>query len=163
MNAKKIRLLKAEIKAELQNLQRLPDELTSALAYFDEQHSYLRMRAIGSILHDFYCGIEKILERIANTVDGDLPMGQGWHDQLLSQMTLEIEGTRPKVISNELQDQLKEYLRFRHLFRNIYGFVLKWEKMQPLVNEMPNVLNRFTRELSSFFEFLDEMLDQTNG
>lgn len=39
MNANKLRLLKAEIKSELQNLQRLPDELESGLAFFDEQHS----------------------------------------------------------------------------------------------------------------------------
>lgn len=92
-------------------------------------------------------------------MDGDFPSGHDWHDQLLSQMALEVEGIRPKVISNELQDQLKEFLRFRHLFRNIYGFVLKWEKMQPLVQEMPNVLKRFTSELSLLFEFLDEMIE----
>ena len=64
MNENRFRLLKADIKAELENLNRLPDELQEGLSYFGEHHSYIELRAIGSILHDFYCGIENIFEEI---------------------------------------------------------------------------------------------------
>lgn len=163
MNENRFRLLEADIKAEVKNLNRLPDELQEGINYFEERHSYIELRAIGSILHDFYCGIENIFEKIAKVLDGELPTGHDWHYQLLNRMGIEIEDIRPKVISDELQSELKEYLRFRHIFRNVYSFVLKWEKIHPLVDELPNILNKFIQELNSFFDFLDEMTEKTNN
>lgn len=157
MNENRFRLLKADIKAEIEFLSRLPDELQEGLDYFGERHSYIELRAIGSILHDFYCGIENIFQTIAKALDGEVPTGHDWHDQLLNRMGIEIEDIRPAVISVKLQSELKDYLRFRHLFRNIYGFVLKWERMQPLVQGLPAALSQFRSEINSFFEFLDEI------
>jgi len=129
MNGNRFKLLKADIKAELENLKQLPKELEEGLKYFD----------------------------------GELVSGEDWHYQLINRMGLEIEGIRPKIISNDLQGELKEYLRFRHVFRNVYGFVLKWEKMQPLIDELPNVLNKFEEELTIFFDFLDEVSENTKN
>ena len=64
MNGNRFRLLKADIKAELENLNCLPKELSERLNYFGGHHSYIELRAIGSIVHDFYCGIEKIFIRL---------------------------------------------------------------------------------------------------
>ncbi len=161
MNGNRFKLLKADINAELEFLNRLPGELQEGLAYFGERHSYIELRAIGSILHDFYCGIENIFEKIAKALDGELPMGHDWHYQLLNRMGIEIEETRPAVISTKLKDELKDYLRFRHLFRNVYGFVLKWELMQPLVEGLPAALSQFRSEINSFFEFLDELCNNS--
>lgn len=41
--------------------------------------------------------------------------------------------TGPPVIAAELRERLKEYLGFRHLFRNIYGIELKWDKLKDLL------------------------------
>lgn len=112
---------------------------------------------MGSILHDFYCGVEKIFERIALALDSELPQGSDWHSQLLVRMGSEIEGIRPAVIDKLLQSQLREYLRFRHLFRNVYGFALEWGKLQGLVNSMPEMFKQFQSELSTFFNFLDAL------
>ena len=76
---------------------------------------------IGSILHDFYTGIEQLLEHIASELDGEIPVGADWHSQLLGRMTSEIESVRPAVLGSDLADALRPYLRFRHLFTNIYG------------------------------------------
>ncbi|MBI2265735.1 MAG: hypothetical protein HYU64_11260, partial [Armatimonadetes bacterium] len=89
--------------------------------------SSLEVRAAGSILHDFYSGIEKIFRRISSNLDGDMPSGEDWHLELLERMSLAVEGLRPSVISEGAKSKLSEFLRFRHLFRNIYGFELKWE------------------------------------
>ena len=48
--------------------------------------------------------------------------------------------------------KLKEFLSFRHLFRHIYGFRLTWEKINPLCNDMENVLNKFKEEINCFFK-----------
>jgi len=54
------------------------------------------------------------------------------------------------VITNELKDELKEYLRFRHLFRNIYGFELNIERFKPLCIKTKDVLKKLRAELEEF-------------
>ncbi|HOM98295.1 hypothetical protein [Acetomicrobium sp.] len=127
--------LKAEIDYELHNLKQLSKELDDILSA-TEEGSIARTRAVGSLLHDFYSGAEKIFRQIAVKIDQDLPTGEGWHIQLLKRMAMSIEGIRPQVIDEKLENDLEEYLRFRHLFRNIYGFELKWDKCQPLVEKL---------------------------
>ena len=56
-------------------------------------------------------GIERILTRIAETIDGKLPHGEGWHLLLLEQMTKEVPGIRLAVISTETGTKLDEYRR----------------------------------------------------
>ncbi len=98
----------------------------------------------------FYCGIEKALQRIAVSIDKKNPTGLNWHSELLIQMEKPIEGVRDGVISEELHKKLKEYLRFRHLFRHIYGFELKWERLEPLCLEMSSTFNELQRQIESF-------------
>ena len=70
---------------------------------------------------------------------------------------MSIDNIRPPVISVELKEQLGEYLRFRHLFRNIYGFELKWERCKALGMMMTEILDAFTKETRKFLEFIDSI------
>ena len=139
--------LRNEIMIELENLKRLVNEMNQLLAKINSTPTFLEVRAGGSILHDFYCGIEKIFERIAVQIDKNLPVGENWHIELLSQMAKAIEGIRRRIISEKLLQKLKEYMRFRHLFRHIYGFELKWEIIEPLCIDMEIVLTELKREI----------------
>lgn len=148
--------LENEITIEIENLERLNQEMKHLLASIEEEKSSMEVRAAGSILHDFYCGIEKIFERIAVVGDRNLPHGEDWHKDLLFQMAKSFEETRGKVISEDLLQPLKEYLRFRHLFRHIYGFELKWNRIKPLCMEMETLLDNLKSELERFLETLDK-------
>lgn len=148
--------LENEIKIEIENLQRLTQEMKHLLASTGEEKSFMEVRAAGSILHDFYCGVEKIFERIAVVVDKNLPKGEDWHKDLLFQREKPFEGTRGKVISEDLLQPLKEYLRFRHLFRHIYGFELKWNRIEPLCIQMETLLNKLKGEIEHFIKTLDK-------
>ncbi len=152
----KFAALKADIDHELRNLKRLAKELDDILTTTKEE-SIARTRAIGSLLHDFYTGVEKIFRQIATKVDQDLPAGEGWHIQLLKRMAIPIEGIRPQVIDETLENDLEEYLRFRHLFRNIYGFELKWTKCQPLVERLNYVICELEEQITKFESFLDSI------
>jgi hypothetical protein len=47
-------------------------------------------------LHGWYTGLESALERTVRTLDGDLPRGERWHRDLLSQATIEgLAGSDP--------------------------------------------------------------------
>lgn len=56
--------LKKEIEIELGNLERLAWEMEELTNRFVNIPDFIETRAPGSILHDFYCGVEKIFERI---------------------------------------------------------------------------------------------------
>lgn len=152
-----LRILKTEIEKELEGIDRLEYEMTEVLKHPDT--TFLETRASGSILHDFYSAVEKIFRRIATKIDRDIPTGDDWHTDLLKRMTMPIDSIRPAVISEDLQDQLAEFLRFRHLFRNIYGFKLKWERCKALGTSMGKTLNLFKKEMAGFLEFIDSIKD----
>ncbi|MBI5183141.1 MAG: hypothetical protein HY999_02110 [Nitrospinae bacterium] len=148
-------VLKKEIEKELKDLEKLEKEMNEVLSH--SEPSFLETRAAGSILHDFYSGIEKIFRRVAFRIDRDIPSGEDWHTELLIRMSIPIAGIRPNVISEGLKEQLAEYLRFRHLFRNIYGFELKWERCKTLGVMLKEILNVFKKEIAVFLKFTDSL------
>ncbi len=147
-----LKILKISIGEELQKLEILDREKNGLLR---RKPSNYVVRAAGSILHDFYTGIEKIFESIAKEVDARLPVGEDWHIELLHQMTLDIPGLRPPVIAAATEKTLREYLGFRHLFRKRYGFELDWRKLKKLVSGMTRVREDLKSDISSFFETLN--------
>ncbi|MHB8987138.1 MAG: ribonuclease toxin HepT-like protein [Eubacteriales bacterium] len=132
-------LLEARLRRELDSLQKLLEEMKISLKLKQAPASSVRLRAISSILHDFYTGAEKIFINIAKEIDGKAPAGEGWHRTLLEQMTLDLPGLRPPLLNTGLADNLKDYLSFRHRFRNLYGFELDWQRMKQLAIDLPGV------------------------
>ena len=153
----KIHRVISEIEEELGNIERLLSELNEHQK--EEPRNSFYLRAVGSIFHDFYCGVERLFERIAEELNGGIPEGENWHTQLLKDMTLQIEEVRPAVISKELLAELKGYLEFRHRFRNIYGFELEWDKMKGLKETMPGVADRFKKEIKEFITFMKKLTE----
>ena len=151
------KILKLAIKDEVDKLKLLEKEKNALLK---RRPSNYVARAGGSILHDFYTGIEKIFESIAKEIDNRLPMGEEWHSELLHQMTLDIPGLRPRVITVNTEKKLREYLGFRHLFRKRYGFELDWQKLKKLLLTMPQVRSAFENEIGIFFEALNPLLQK---
>lgn len=143
-----------EIEREIENLERLSNEMKEIREKVSDEPNFIETRAAGSILHDFYCGIEKMFKRIAVRVDGKLPKGKDWHRELLIQMSKPYQNVREEVISKDLLERLNEFLRFRHLFRNIYGFEIKWSRFKPLVLSLPDVLNDLEINIREFMNSL---------
>jgi hypothetical protein len=142
-------VLEHAIKDELEKLKQLKKEKEGLLK---GRPSNYTLRAGGSILHDFYTGIEKIFEDIAKEVDRRIPMGDGWHSELLHQMTLDIPGLRPPVITHHTEKKLREYLAFRHLFRKRYGFELDWLKIKKLLITLPGIISLLKKDIEIFFK-----------
>ncbi len=143
--------LKGRVAIEFESLYRLLKEMKLLLAKDEAEKSFLEVRAAGSILHDFYGGVEKIFERIVVVTGENCPAGENWHTELLHQMATPVKGKRNAVISQDMMQSLKEYLRFRHLFRHIYGFELKWNRIKPLCLDMEALLERLRQEMDRFF------------
>jgi hypothetical protein len=69
-------------------------------------------------------------------------------------MATDIETVRPAVLDHATTRQLDEYLRFRHLFCNIYGFELEWKRCRELLTDLPMIFERLDRQLAILDEFL---------
>ena len=141
-----VRRLAAEIDAELASLDALEQEFANRPRE-DDTYS---LRACGSILHDFYNGVERIFVRVAHEINGGVPQAGQWHQQLIEDMRLDIPEVRPAVIDPELAKTLGEYLRFRHVFRNVYGSILEADRMRPLEQRMPATLASFREQIREF-------------
>jgi len=146
-----LRMIIAAIDVEMRHLDILVVEMGMAR----QQESPLARRSMASILHDFYTCCERIFRRVAMELNGGLDDTEQWHKSLLYHMTLPLERIRPAVISEELAADLDEYLAFRHVFRNIYGFELKGDRVIRLANRLDNVATRFKKEIGVFCRFLE--------
>ncbi len=148
--------LAATIRSELERLESVVEEAALALRDYPQGDPPLReLRGIGDIVHDFYTGAERMFERIAPELNGGVPAGSSWHLELLESMSLDLPSIRPPVITRETVRLLGEYLRFRHLFRNVYGFELEWQRLKPLLSRLPDVWASLRTDLQRFLDFLD--------
>lgn len=149
--------LASDIKIELENLSRIVFEMNELLKEKNSNSENIRIRAAGSILHDYYCGVEKIFKRIAINIDESLPQDLDWHKKILTQMSRAFEDKRNALIDEKLTLMLKEYLTFRHLFRNIYGFKLSWVKIEPLCIKLDDIHKEVLKSIESFLNKLTKI------
>jgi len=145
-----LRSIIAEIERELENIKELRDEMKE----INFQESIIMRRSTGSILHDFYNGAERIFKKIAVEINGGYEDSEKWHKALLYKMTMPVKGLRPAILSEELAAEMDEYLAFRHLFRNSYGFELKGERINYLAKKFDSVAKQFSREVKKFLDYL---------
>jgi hypothetical protein len=101
------------------------------------------------MLHAFYTGVENIFKRVVVETGGTMPRGEYWHSELLNAVAQSAPG-RERVISSETRLNLKQFLEFRHVFRQGYSFQLKWEKMSPLVGSVLELFAELKQELEKF-------------
>lgn len=144
-----LREVEGAILRELEAISRLRTESREELA-----KSLPSARVLGSVLHDFYTCCERVFKRISSEINGSHYEADAWHKELLYRMTIAVEGIRPAILSEELAAELDEYLAFRHVFRNIYGFELKGERVVRLSRALDRVGVSFEREVRAFLDAL---------
>ena len=120
-----------------------------------EHDLYLDSAALN--LHDFYSGLERIFRHIATDVDRSLSLGLDWHRDLLRQMSMALPQIRPEVLSTHTSNALDEYLRFRHVVRNIYAFTFDGERIARLIAQVRPLFTAVRIELLAFSEFLEQV------
>ena len=147
-------LLAARILTELKEISTLVYRIEQGWIKAKKREDDFYLDSVALNLHGFYSGLERIFEKIAVSVDGSVPEGANWHQELLNQMSMEITGIRPAVISLDLKEKLEEYCGFRHVVRNVYTYHLSPQKIKPLVDKVQDVFNKSEKELSAFAKFL---------
>lgn len=91
----------------------------------------IEIRSIATILHSFYNGVENIICLILKGYNENLPNDLNWHKTILNNISNKTP-QRDFSISEELKENLENYLAFRHFFRHSYGFQLDWDLLSEL-------------------------------
>ena len=155
MNQRFLRIAQ-RISHELKELKQVTQRTQEAWHRAEEFSEDLYLDAVALNLHSFYSGLERLFELITTTIDGSQPEGANWHRVLLERMAAEVPNVRPAVISEVTREVLDEYRGFRHVVRYVYAFRFDAARMQPLVNELPDLLSRVRSELLAFSDFLKQ-------
>jgi hypothetical protein len=150
-------ILRDEIEDELKGISLLVQSLEKAT--LQELDAEIKKRVFASILSDFYMAVERIFKLIVKEIDLEFPEGEEWHKKILRQVTVSLPDLRPPVIEKKLFHRLEEYLKFRHLVRNIYGFQLNYERFEHLVREMNEVAASLHDQISMFLAKMQEVAD----
>jgi hypothetical protein len=152
-------ILAGRIRSELIELERLVSRAERAMEGArrlpQDMDFYVDSAALN--LHDVYAGLERLFRQIASTVDGDVPASPDWHRDLLQQMGLDLPKLRPPVLSVDAIHALDEYLRFRHVVRNVYSFQLDSGRIGRLVSLLRPAFERAKDELLAFAGFLERI------
>lgn len=150
------------IRSETTDLEQIIDRAEQGWSKLQQELSeqFVYVDSVALNLHSFYSGLERLFDLIAKQVDQKLPSGETWHRDLLQQMTEDLPDVRPAVISQEVATPLDEFRRFRHLVRNVYTTNLMPEKMENLMEVLPQLWPQLRAELLAFANYL-EVLDET--
>ena len=130
--------------------ERLEKIKTAPIEYREEIET-----TIAKNLVDCYRGMENIFRRIALDVDLRMPDGSRWHKELLTQMK-ESHAERQPVISEVTFEVLEELLEFRHVFNNIYGEELVYERTEKNAKQVGELFNTLFKELDAFVASLEK-------
>lgn len=136
--------LTKEILAEKENVEEVLNNLKTALARTDK--TVIELSAIATFLHNIYNGIENILKQVLKAKNIKIPDSETWHKDLLNL------SVSTKIISEQLSDELYEYLTFRHFFIHSYGFILEESQLKDLATNIPSIWSRFLAEIEKLFK-----------
>ncbi|UNC93521.1 ribonuclease toxin HepT-like protein [Candidatus Contubernalis alkaliaceticus] len=154
---RRLAVLRDEIDEELRQIYHLRNELKQISNEKMLKSINLKTRVYASIISDFFMASERIFKLIAKEIDEELPESDDWHKKLLRQMSVEIPEIRPAVIDKKLYFLLEEYLKFRHLVRNIYGFQLNYERFAHLIIDIDTAVSEMVKQINSFLIKMDEI------
>jgi len=147
--------LRDDLLREEQRLQKLVQGLEAMEPRLSDGSDVVEAAALR--LHSFYTGVERSLLLVSRVVNGGTPArGEGWHRRLLERMALESE-SRPAVLRERTQQSLQEYLRFRHLVRNLYADELRPEPIALLIRDLPAVWEALAADLQGFRAWLSRV------
>jgi len=101
----------------------------------------IQIRAAASSLQSIYNGIEKILVSILKQRSFAIEESTAWHSEVLE------AAIKTKVISEDLGNNLKDFMGFRHFYRHNYGFMLDGELLKPLLDRIADTVDDLRRQL----------------
>jgi len=144
--------LKAKVLFEISQIDKLLDDSDPLLDTCKiRPPDFIEMSACAMVLYSFYNSIENIIILISKHYNEFLTNGNKWRIELLDKAFINNK-ERKQIFTNELQERLEEYLRFRHFIRYANGFKLEWERMEDLINNIQITWETAKENIKNFLE-----------
>jgi hypothetical protein len=158
ISAAQIREIVTDIQTELNKIAALEQQIRSTKLQIPANPDLTTIfyESLALKLHNFYTGCERIFQIVAAEMNGGLPTSFDWHRRLLNRMAIP-HADRPALLRQSTAQRLEEYLAFRHVVRNIYGFELKPERLETLITDYPEVWQQFSQDIQTFLEWLNQL------
>lgn len=125
--------LQREIEFGLENLERVFQSIVTFAA--SDVSEEIKTSAIAFECVGYYNAIEHLILRIFKYLNIPKPTGASSHrdavrgfERLLSERCLSP--------SQEILEAIEDFMAFRHVATNIYGFLVDWEKLRAVVAEV---------------------------
>jgi hypothetical protein len=149
-----------DINNEIARLTQLQGQIHQAQTEITKNPalSSLLYESLALKLHNFYTGCERIFQIIASELNGGLSSSYDWHRRLLIRMA-NPQAERPAVLTPETAKRLEEYLAFRHVVRNIYGFELDPRRLDNLLKNYDQTWSAFQQDIQQFLEWLSQLTE----
>jgi hypothetical protein len=120
--ARAIRLrLAAALVDDLVTLSALASKVEALRAPWASEHEPWRPSALAFEIERYFTAVEATLASVVRTLDGEVPSGSAWHQDLLRAASVPVEDLRPRLLSPAALGPLRELFGFRHFARHTYG------------------------------------------
>ncbi len=108
---------------------------------------------IAGLFENYYTCLETAFQKISQYFENHLDPVR-WHAELLSKMTLRIEGIRIPAVSEANYPALLELQRFRHFKRYYFDLDYDWDRLDFLRKKLDMAHPEALADLGVFIEFL---------
>ncbi len=158
ISASALRELIGDIEMELHRIEAVSTGIQAVREEIDRDRDRQTFfyESLALKLHNFYTGCERIFQFIISELNGALPSGYDWHKRVLERMA-NPRDDRPAVLTQTTARSLQEYLGFRHVVRNLYGFELESERLDRLAENQNSVWQQFDRDIRNFINWLHQL------
>lgn len=114
---------------------------------------------LAGLMENYYTCAETIFVRVSQFFENHLTPKR-WHRDLLERMNLEIEGIRPKLLSDNVFRDLLELMRFRHFKRYYFGTAYDWDRLEELLKRTKRVHKNLCKDVDEFVKFLNVLAEK---
>jgi hypothetical protein len=108
---------------------------------------------IAGLFENYYTCIETAFQKISQHFENHLEPGR-WHAELLSKMTLHIEGLRIPAVSEANYPALLELQQGRHFKRYYFDLDYDWDRLDYLHKKLDTAHPVAVADLRVFMDFL---------
>ncbi len=151
------KLLKSDIQVELSAIERIYQVVPTMDTNLSDIKEAI---VIGYYLHNLYNAFESIFRLVAQSFENHIPDTSHWHALMLERMGRDIEGIRPRLLSESAVEALDELRRFRHLFRHLYRYDLKPDGVQKALVQARRLQAIYQADIATFMHFVDGLGDK---